>query len=174
MKRTRSSDTHLSSAQLSEWIQGERSPETGDHLDACDNCQSKIRQFESALGGFRDSARTWSGHALCQQRSMSAPKRRRLHGWALASSCAVAAAILTVLLVSPTRVRTISDRQRTGHAATRDNRPTQDLATEETNLAVQIDQETSRTVPAAMDSLSKLLAGDEARVVVSGTEARIQ
>src|SRR6188474_1069422 len=52
--------THLSSIQISEWILGERDPETERHLNACGKCHEEISGLQNGLMEFRQSVRAWS------------------------------------------------------------------------------------------------------------------
>ena len=141
-------DQHLSPEQLSEWVLGDRDAKTVQHVSACANCQAQIEQFEAVLGGFRSSVRRWSEDQLFQHPRVVQPQVRQPYAWAASLVCVLAALVLVVLL---------------RHAG-------QVSAKEDAALFMQIDQETSRTVPAAMDPLSELVAGDGARAAVNRTQ----
>jgi hypothetical protein len=146
---------HLSPEQLSEWVLGDRDPKTVQHVGSCTNCQAQIEQFEAALGGFRSSVRTWSEDQLPPRPRASQPQARRPYAWALRAEWVLAACVLAVLVVHEwSQIKIV---------------PGGVSPQEEAALFRQIDQETSRTIPAAMDPLSKLVAGDGARAAANKT-----
>lgn len=137
--------SHLSPAQLSEWVLGERGAEAVRHVESCPVCRGEIHQFEAAIGGFRGSIREWTEGQLPYRPHMPRSDKRPLFRWALAA----AAVLALMLVVQSVRMKI--------------QRPVP--ATDDAALLTQIDQEISRTVPAAMDPLSALVAGDGARAI---------
>jgi hypothetical protein len=137
---------HLSPEQLSEWVLGDRDAKMIQHVSSCANCRAQVEDFEAVLGGFRRTVRTWSEEQLPYHPRALRP--RQPHVWAVTAVCALASFVLVVLLRHEGRVS----------------------AKEEAAVFIQIDQETSRTVPAAMDPLSELVAGDGARAAANKTQ----
>jgi hypothetical protein len=174
-------DPHLSPEQLSEWVLGERSNQVIRHVTSCATCQTQIKQFEEILGGFRASVREWSEEQLPSSSpvisSKIIPSRRgRPYAWAVTAVYVMAALVVVVLLRHGSMWQAFNSPPMATESAHVDMQP-QVSAKEEAALFAQIDQEISRTVPAAMDPLSKLVAGDGARAKVTGKadmNARIQ
>jgi hypothetical protein len=156
MTANRQNEPHLSSTQLAAWVTGDREALAMDHVASCPVCRNKVEQFESALRDFRSSVREWGEGEFLHQRPAVPPASRAHRSWR--SLTAIAAVCLTAVFVVALFVRreTPISPEPSAH---------NDAA-----LLSQIDQEVSRTVPAAMDPLSALVAGDDAQA--SGSVAR--
>jgi hypothetical protein len=126
---------HLTTAQLSEWIAGERSAENAAHLKACATCRTELTGFESGLVALGQSVRTWAARQDLAP-GFEIPKRSSWR-WALAG-VAIAVAVLL-----PARWNTEARRE----AALR----------EDAQLLEHIDMQLSRSVPATMEPLMILM-----------------
>jgi hypothetical protein len=159
-------DSHLSSAQVAEWLLGERNAIAARHLTSCAACRSKIAQFDQALRGFRGSVRKWSDDQiplrLPTQTFDGNVSHIRKYSWASAALCTVAALALVLFFRHEPFGRPAS-RQATVQTSVSES--------DEAALLTQIAQEVSRTVPDAMDSLSTLVAGDDVRATARATSA---
>src|SRR5688572_1098961 len=90
---------HLSTAQISEWIAGERAPENERHLQGCAACRGELAAFESGLVALGQSVRHWAAQQDAGPR-LEIRGRRKLARvslrWALAAAAVGAAALLPV------------------------------------------------------------------------------
>jgi hypothetical protein len=149
--------THLSADQLSEWTLGERTASSAQHVASCPLCQSKIEQFEEALGGFRKSVRAWSENEFVNQPPLAWPDKPVRWNWRPLAAIAAVGLMIALLLTTFARHET---RPLTASSVS---------ISEDAALLSQIDQEVSRTIPAAMDPLSALVAGDGARTAAKAS-----
>src|SRR6185295_13886252 len=52
--------THLSPDQINEYILGDRSPESEQHVQACNRCREEIAQLQDGLHLFKESVYGWA------------------------------------------------------------------------------------------------------------------
>ena len=90
---------HLSTAQISEWIAGERAQENQRHLQGCAACRAELAAFESGLVALGQSVRHWAA----QQDAVPSLEIRAPRGlagvswrWALAAAAIGAVALLPI------------------------------------------------------------------------------
>ena len=139
---------HLSSKQISQWMAGDRMPETERHLQECAHCVAEITRLETVLAGFRSSVIDWSAHphnTEIRERLTRAKGGNQFTGrimvrWKLA------AAVLVVILAVPICIN-INDRHRKEEALQADIR-----------LWEEVNDQVSRTVPSSMEPLMNLIA----------------
>jgi anti-sigma factor RsiW len=140
---------HLSSGEVSRWVLGERSQAGADrHLTECSSCRAEITRFEEALAGFRKSARSWSDgemDAHFPHPAMLEPRKPRITH----SGLIWAGVSMTVLLVIAISLSWNMSRPKLADSAAAD-----------AALLIQVDAEVSRTVPAPMEPLAKLVLWD--------------
>ena len=133
---------HLSAERISAWLIGERGAEQRLHLQECTVCRQEVRRMEAALGGFRESVQRWSETEYAAERRLPVRAARRGVGtrsmW-VGLAAAVFAICCLLLVRTPQRA--------VGTGA--------DVA-----LLEQVDAELSRTVPAPMEPLTKLMYWD--------------
>jgi anti-sigma factor RsiW len=131
---------HLSSEQLAECILGQPSLIVARHVQDCTACRAELARFREALGEFRGAVRAWSQDQADAALSIPAslPKPRfpaasRQLAWALlmAAVCIVASFVLP---------------WRGGEKASSD-----------AVLLNRVDAQVSRTAPASMEPLMKLV-----------------
>ena len=123
--------THLSSDQLSEWALGERTAVSTRHVASCLLCQSKIEQFEEALGGFRESVRAWSETEVVNQSALAWPDKPVRWNWRPVAAIAAVGLMIALILATFARHET---RPLTASSFS---------ASEDAALLSQIDQEVS-------------------------------
>jgi anti-sigma factor RsiW len=131
---------HLSSEQLSECILGQPSPVVAQHVEQCPACRAELVNFREALGEFRGAVRTWSDEqakaVLAIPASVTATR-----SWAASHQLAWALVIAAVCVIASF----VLPR----HAGPP---PGSDAV-----LLNQVDSQVSRTVPASMEPLLKLV-----------------
>lgn len=138
---------HLKSAQIAQCIVGGASAAERQHSRECPQCAAELAELESSLSRFRDSVQAWSA-----RQSASRP-----HAWGLADALRpfpshrlrllLAMAAMVVLAVVPL-YRGAMERQRR-HA---------EMAREDAILMERVDDQISRSVPASMEPLAKLMS----------------
>ena len=130
--------THLSSIQISEWILGERDPETERHLNACRKCHEEIAGLQNGLREFKQSVRAWSEQPAEMRVSVSPMPSRVSWRWA-----GVSAGVMSIIVLV-----LYQDVQQ----AQRESKSAQDLL-----LLNQVHTHLTRTVPQPMEQLMKLM-----------------
>jgi hypothetical protein len=136
---------HLTSSQLAEWFAGERRREVLEHLHDCRACQAEISGFENTLGHFRTSVREWSGAQFDPAPALTPPPAARSFmraGWLTAA--------FALLLVASV----------TWHFRGNKTVPTPAATNFDDALLQQVDEQTSRTVPAPLAPLTELVSWD--------------
>ena len=132
---------HLSSEQLSEFILGRPNAVAAQHIRDCAACRSELAQFREALGEFGGAVRAWSADqanvALSQPASLPEPRSWRAR-YQLAWALLAAALFIIASFVLPRRVE-------------------ENAAANDARLLNQVDAEVSRTVPASMEPLTRLV-----------------
>jgi anti-sigma factor RsiW len=132
---------HLSSEQLAEYILGVPSSVVARHVEDCPACRAELVDFREALGEFRGAVRGWSEDQAQAARAVPAgvaEPRSWLPSHQLAWALLLAAVCVIASFVFP----------RPG----RGPGPASDAA-----LLNQVDSQVSRTVPASMEPLMKLV-----------------
>ena len=122
---------HLSAEQISNWMIGARTPQAEQHVRDCPECQAEVVRFEETLSQFRGSVRS-----LTVPPAAWMPAPTRPLGWVLL------VAALCVLTAVPI-YRNFADRQQ---------------ARADAILLEQVDAALSRTVPAPMEPLARLVS----------------
>jgi anti-sigma factor RsiW len=132
---------HLSSEQLAEFILGQPSSMLSRHVQDCPVCRAEVASFREALGEFRGAVRAWSEDQASAVRAIP-PGVGERRSWAashqLAWALLMAAVFIIASFVIPRRV---------GDPA----------AGSDAVLLNQVDSQVSRTVPASMEPLMKLV-----------------
>ena len=138
---------HLTSDQIDGWLAGDRSPDVERHLHLCNACADELSRSTETLALFRGAVRSWSAdqskELTGQARGPRPSSPSALHWWRIG----LAFAAMLVLLVVPIL--------RHRHAV--------EMAKKDDLLLRQVDQEISRSVPAPMQSMAKLIPGDLSR-----------
>jgi anti-sigma factor RsiW len=136
---------HLSSEQLAEFVAGERSPQAArqvaQHVQECPACSAEVANFREALGDFRGAVRGWSEDQARMVRAIPAGAAEP-RSWAASHQLAWALLMAAVCIIASF----VFPR----HA--REPGPASDAA-----LLNQVDTQVSRTVPASMEPLVKLV-----------------
>ena len=130
--------THLSSIQISEWILGERDPETELHLNSCGKCHEEVARLQSGLMEFKQSVRAW-GEQPAEMR-LSASRAPSRVSWRWAGVSVGAMSIIMLVLYQDVQ------------QAQREAKSAQDLL-----LLNQVHAHLTRTVPQPMEQLMKLM-----------------
>jgi anti-sigma factor RsiW len=137
---------HLSSEQLSECMLGQASSIVRQHVQDCPACRAEMANFREALGEFRGAVRAWSedqagkyqaNAALAIPAAVGEPRSFR-PSHQLAWALLIAAVCIVASFVLP--------RHRGADAVGSD-----------AVLLNQVDAQVSRTVPASMEPLMKLV-----------------
>ncbi len=157
---------HLSAGQIAEWTAGERRPELDSHLRECAACRSQIEEFQTVLGQFRGSIRSWSDAQFGRvERPAWAPRstkrvQPRLY-WAAATAafCALMAIFLFQGSVPTTRRPLLNEPHVTANH----------LTATDAVLMRQVDTEVSQTVPDAMEPLMGLVSWGDSSVAAEGS-----
>jgi hypothetical protein len=89
--------THLSSAQISEWILGEHDKVVKQHVQTCSKCYEEIARLQDGLLAFRQSMRDWAEQPAVPG-VVSSPPHRVSWGWAAGSAAIIFAALLPMYL----------------------------------------------------------------------------
>ena len=134
--------THLSSRQISEWILGERDPETERHLNTCGKCHEEVAGLQNGLMEFKQSVRAWSEQPA--EMRVSASRVPSRVSWRWAGVCAGAMSIMMSIIM----LILYQDVQQ----AQREAKRAQDLL-----LLNQVHAHLTRTVPQPMEQLMKLM-----------------
>jgi hypothetical protein len=134
---------HLSSEQLSECILGQPGPGVVQHVEHCPACRAELGNFREALGEFRGAVRAWSDDqanaVLAIPASVTATR-----SWGASHQLAWALLIAAVCVIASFVIP--------GHGGPP---PGSDAV-----LLNQVDSQVSRTVPASMEPLMKLVDQD--------------
>jgi hypothetical protein len=133
---------HLSSREISEWATGTRPREAENHLHKCAECREELTRLHGTLSDFRDSLRSWSAAEGVPPRLAwrpESPHRTHRVRWAL-----VAMAMMVLVAIPVYRAR--------------EQRRVVDTSAEDAVLLEQIDANVSRTVPATMEPLTRLVS----------------
>lgn len=152
---------HLTSRQTSEWLAGFRSPEMDRHLAECAECRAAIRQFESVMNAFRQVVHGRSEQHLSPDFVWTPPTgaarfRAGFRSFYPAFAAAVVMILLAVALLVPLRP----------HASG------QEMASTDSALLQQVDNEISRSVPEPMEPLMLLVNRDAERETRAKTVSR--
>jgi hypothetical protein len=98
---------HLSSAEISSWMAGERRADQERHARECAPCRAEIERLEKAFACFRESGQRWADHWYVFRDARSvAGQRPRPWGWlslAVSLAAPVIVAILLIRLPAPYR-----------------------------------------------------------------------
>jgi hypothetical protein len=132
---------HLSAEQLAECIAGQPSRVVSQHVQDCPACRAKVASFREALGGFRGAVRAWSEDQACAVRAIP-PSVAEPRSWAASHQFAWALLMAAVCIIASFVIP-----RRGGDAA----------ASSDAVLLNQVDSQVSRTVPASMEPLMKLV-----------------
>jgi anti-sigma factor RsiW len=137
--------SHLSSEQLSECIAGYPRPKVARHVEQCPACRAELARFREALGEFGGAVRAWSeGQAQAAMSAYSPAATPR--SWAASHQLAWALAIAAIFV--------IASFLWPGHRS-------EGAAASDALLLNQVDAEVSRTVPASMEPLMKLVVENQ-------------
>jgi hypothetical protein len=137
---------HLSDEEISAWILGERTGMQEEHVSGCPECGARTSQLQSALTGFRDSARVWAARRLPAVMIPAAPP-----WWQPRPQWLLAAAALLLVAVAPVY------QSYSAHLNAARERAALEIA-EDTALLKQVDTQISRAIPEPMEPLVTLVA----------------
>ena len=138
---------HLSPAQFSEWILGERDADEERHVRECPQCSTELARCQSALVAFGQSAREW----VERQEAAASPGSEawasanrgvaaRPWRWAAAAAIVIAAG---VPIYNSTREADLDARRQQEQ--------------EDAQLLLRINTQLSRMAPASMEPLLELM-----------------
>ncbi len=135
---------HLSAQQISNWIVAGRSQpadqQVEQHIRDCPKCKAELLRLEETLSQFRGSVRAWSDRQVTAALPVAGkPPRPQPLRWVLVL------AALFVLATVPV------------YRSAMDRRQAEQLRTDAI-LLEQVDAALSRTIPAPMEPLTKLVA----------------
>lgn len=138
---------HLSAQQIDEWVVGERTREAEEHLRQCKVCADEVERVAVPLKLFGSAVRSWS-EQMTQAREW-APVNSLWGTWRWRLAL-VAAAVLMMIAVPVYRHEVAKQR-----AAV--------MAAQDEMLLRQVEKGISRSVPAPMEPLAKLMPSDLSR-----------
>ena len=94
---------HLSSAEISDWVIGERTPDQERHAQECAECSAEIKRLEKVFSIFRESGQRWADHWHIYRDALpDAGQRSSRWNWlSFASALATLAMVGVLLLLSP-------------------------------------------------------------------------
>ena len=141
-------NSHLSEAQISGWMVGDRPWDLEQHVLMCPACRDSVTRFEAALVQFRTSVRQWS-HEQFDPASQVRMGRRDAGWWLTFQRVYGAVAVLAILGCA------ILSLLHTGRQA-----PAPEILSADANLMTQVHQAVSRTVPGPMEPLMQLVSWD--------------
>jgi len=142
---------HLSLQQIDEWVIGERKPDVEAHLQACQTCADEVARIGGPLTLFRGAVRNWSEEQMGPVRPwVPAGNRNAGFGWGI-RRIGLGFATLLLLVAAPVYLH----RQVTREAAL--------AAAQDEMLLRQVQSEISRSVPAPLEPLAKLMPDDFSR-----------
>jgi hypothetical protein len=127
---------HLSSAEISEWIAGERTAEIQRHVRECPICHAELTGFEADLSAFGQSVRQWAAEQETRQSYRELPSASWRWAWGTA-------AILAVALLPAYWHRQV---------------PIDATLQDDELLLENVDVQLSRMVPASMEPLLNLMS----------------
>ena len=91
---------HLSSAEISDWMIGERTPEQERHAQECAACSAEIKRLEKAFSIFRESGQRWANHwYVYRDARPDAGQRSSRWNWLSFAGALAAPVIVGVLLL---------------------------------------------------------------------------
>ena len=136
---------HLSSEQLSEYVLGQPGPEVALHVQHCAACRAELAQFREALGALRGAVRAWSAEQASVALAIpaSVPEPRFWSGsHQLAWALVIAAVCVIASFVLPWRAK-------------------ESAVSNDAVILNQVDAQVSRTVPASMEPLMRLVVQNQ-------------
>lgn len=131
---------HLSTAQISEWIAGERAGESERHLRECAACRIELAGFESGLEALGQSVRYWAAQ---QNVAPSSGIHARVSGARASWRWALAAVVVGVMLLLPVRWSREAQREAARQA--------------DAEFLAHIDIQLSRVVPTTLEPWMNLM-----------------
>jgi hypothetical protein len=131
-------NSHLSLEEIYQWLSGERREEVEEHFRECPACKAEMQQFQDAIVGFRSSLEQTPVPAVSYSRL-----RHTLPRWILAT------AALALLIATPVYWNARQQRAL---------QPAEDQAKSDELLLERIDASLSRSVPASMEPLMRLIS----------------
>jgi anti-sigma factor RsiW len=135
---------HLSAAQISEWMIGERTPQLEQHVAQCPECSAELKKMEAALSQFRSSMRDPRHAPAVPEWREPAPSSP----WFTWSRMLLAAAVLLILVAMPVWWRAHVRQQETVTAA---------AALADSQLLERVDSAISQAIPEPMEPLVTLV-----------------
>lgn len=140
---------HLSSEQIERHMAGQATADEQRHASECLECRTELSRMQSTLELYRDSVRQWSDRQSRPELRAWRPSERSrwfdMQVWRLG----MVVTAMVVLAVVPV-YRNASARMRAA-----------ELARQDALLLERVDAELSRTVPASMEPLLKLVSSSE-------------
>jgi anti-sigma factor RsiW len=134
--------THLSPDQMSECILGPPGTDAARHLEECPACRAELGNLREALGEFRGAVRYWSAREA--HSALAAPVRtEESRSWIAPHQFALALLLAAVFLLASIAVPWYERRQ--------------SIAASDAALLNQVDTQVSRTAPASLEPLMKLV-----------------
>jgi hypothetical protein len=146
---------HLSSQQISEWMIGERSPKLAQHLQSCPECAEEVARASAAIGAFGSAVRGWSRQQMAAFQVKPAAEDSQRYWNTGMFRWQVATASMAALLLAAIPV------YRHQHQAPQNTAPAAVAASvNDEALLRDVEAAVSRSVPAPMEPLDKLMAGE--------------
>lgn len=142
---------HLSPEQIDSWLVGERLPEVEGHLQTCGACADEVARMAEPLAMFGAAVRSWGEEQMGPVPVPRAASTGLTRWWQMG----LAFAMLLLLIAAPV----YRHRQVTREAAEMAAR----TAAQDEILLRQVEQEISRSVPAPLEPMAKLIPSDLSR-----------
>jgi hypothetical protein len=138
---------HLSEEQLMEWLASPSNAEVEGHLQVCQACAERVARAAEPLTLFRGAVRSWGEEQIGPVRATWQPAATPRWGWRIAWAIATLWLLIAVPVYRHRQVK-----QETALTAAQDE-----------VLLQQVERELSRSVPAPMEPLAKLMPNDLSR-----------
>jgi anti-sigma factor RsiW len=135
---------HLSSDEFTQWLAGQPTPEQERHLAECRDCAAELQRIHAPIALFRGSLHEWSMKREPPARPMSARIRPGIMWTRLAATAALLAVIIAIGV-------------ETNHWRAAG------IAREDDALLEQVQADVSRSVPARMEPMYKLMSEESAQ-----------
>lgn len=124
--------------QVNDWLSGNRTPAVEAHLESCPQCAAELAAIEAPLSAFRDSMHRWSARQMAPV-TVVAP-RGLFAGWLRIAVAASALAVIAAVGIH------------------RHNEQAAALQREDEALLQQVETDVSRSVPATLEPLARLMS----------------
>jgi len=140
---------HLDSDEICRWAAGERAVDAEQHVAECAACAEAVSRLVGGIAQFRESANSWSDRLRPAPPAAWQPDTPSIRWRALFAGTGLAACLIAALLLVAIPIERGRQRAAAARAA--------DQARSDAMLLEQVDTAVSRSAPASMEPLLKLV-----------------